>query len=203
MPNRFFQGGEKFCRGGRFPPGDGPDYISSPCSRIYLQNCKKASIYTVHLKLRLMLQSRAKYIAGVANTSMAIDRSIAETQLIDRTWFCIELTRYLRRKFFIQYFRKLYKNKNVVFYDILYFWLIPTDRSRVINKFSSRSLSKTSWPSLIYSICSTPELSERNICDCLKMKFPSPLGGIQQAVHQKQFRKALLLVLLSLVTTRA
>jgi len=30
----------------------------------------------------------------------------------------------------------------------------------------------------IYSICSTPELSERNYCDGLEIKVISPLGGI-------------------------
>ena len=30
----------------------------------------------------------------------------------------------------------------------------------------------------IYSICSTPELSERNYCDGLEVKVISPLGGI-------------------------
>jgi len=29
-------------------------------------------------------------------------------------------------------------------------------------------------------ICSTPELSERNVCDGLEIKFTSPLGEIQQ-----------------------
>jgi len=41
-----------------------------------------------------------------------------------------------------------------------------------------------------------PELSERNFCDGLEIKFTSPLGEIQQ-VGLKQQRKALLLVLLS------
>jgi len=31
------------------------------------------------------------------------------------------------------------------------------------------------------SICSKPELSERNFCDGLEIKFTLPLGGIQQA----------------------
>ena len=33
------------------------------------------------------------YRAGVANKSIAIDRSIAEAQLVDRAWFYIEMTR--------------------------------------------------------------------------------------------------------------
>jgi len=33
----------------------------------------------------------------------------------------------------------------------------------------------------IYSICSMPELSERNVCDGFEMKFASSLGGMQQA----------------------
>ena len=37
---------------------------------------------------------------GVANRSIAIDRSIAESQLVDRDWFCTELTRYLKRTIF-------------------------------------------------------------------------------------------------------
>jgi len=40
-----------------------------------------------------------------------------------------------------------------------------------------------------------PELLEMDFCDGLEMKFTSPFGGIQ--LHQKQLRKALLLVLLS------
>jgi len=35
--------------------------LSSPYSRIFLQNGTKIKIYDVHLKLRLMLKSRAKY----------------------------------------------------------------------------------------------------------------------------------------------
>jgi len=31
------------------------------------------------------------------------------------------------------------------------------------------------------SICSMPELPEKNFCDCLEMKYTSPLGWIQQA----------------------
>jgi len=33
----------------------------------------------------------------------------------------------------------------------------------------------------LYSICSTPELSERNLGDGLEMKFTSPLDWMQQA----------------------
>ena len=47
----------------------------------------------------------------VANKSIAIDRSIAERQLVDRAWFCIELTRYLKGALFNQYSRK-YLHKN-------------------------------------------------------------------------------------------
>jgi len=87
----------------------------------------------------------------MANTSIAIDRSIAETQLIDRTWFCIELTRYLRT-FFIQYFRKLHENeKRCILWHFVLVTLLPTGRSRVIKKFSRRSQSNTSWPPLAYS----------------------------------------------------
>ena len=43
-------------------------------------------------KLEVNLSSRA----GVANRSIAIDWSIAESQLVDHAWFCIELTRYLK-----------------------------------------------------------------------------------------------------------
>ena len=31
-----------------------------------------------------------------------------------------------------------------------------------------------------YTICRTPEISERNFCDGLEMKFAPPLGGMQQ-----------------------
>jgi len=43
--------------------------------------------------------------AGVANKSIAIDRSIAECQLVDRVWFYIQVTRYLKRTLFNQYSR--------------------------------------------------------------------------------------------------
>ena len=59
--------------------------------------------------------------AGAAN------RSIAEYQLVDRTWFCLELTRCLRRPFFNQYF---------VLLHFLLVTLLPTGRSRDIKKFS-------------------------------------------------------------------
>ena len=62
-------------------------------------------------------------LPGIANTPIAIDRSIDESQLVDRSWFCIELTRYLKRTFFNKYFRKYIKMKIVAFYDILYLWL--------------------------------------------------------------------------------
>jgi len=42
----------------------------------------------------------------VANKSIAIDRSIAEGQLVDRARFCIELAIYLRRTLFNQHSRK-------------------------------------------------------------------------------------------------
>jgi len=89
--------------------------------------------------------------SGVANTSIAIDQSIAETQVIDHAWFCVELTRYLNITFFIQYFRKLHKNEQrCILLLIVLVTLLPTGRSRVIKKFSSRSQSKTSWPPLSY-----------------------------------------------------
>jgi len=47
--------------------------------------------------------------AGVANKSIAIDRSIAECQLVDRAWFFIQLTRYIKRTRFNQYSRKYIK----------------------------------------------------------------------------------------------
>jgi len=52
----------------------------------------------------VLLMSGRYCNVGVANTSIAIDRSIAESQLVDRAWFYIELKRYLKRTFFNQYF---------------------------------------------------------------------------------------------------
>jgi len=49
----------------------------------------------------------------------------------------------------------------------------------------------------IYSICSMPRLLERNFCDGLNMAFTSPLGGVKQAGSQKQLRKAVIVVSLS------
>jgi len=43
--------------------------------------------------------------------------------------------------------------------------------------FKANAADKGEW----YSICSTPELAERNFCDGLETKFTSPLGWIQQA----------------------
>ena len=45
----------------------------------------------------------------MVNKSIAIDQSIAECRLVDRAWFCIELTRYLKRTFFNQYHRMYIK----------------------------------------------------------------------------------------------
>jgi len=45
-----------------------------------------------------------------------------------------------------------------------------------------------------YTLFVVRQSYQRNFCDGLEMKFRSPLGGIQQLVHQKQLRKALLLV---------
>jgi len=91
----------------------------------YLSNC-------------LQLQQSQYCAAGVANTSI----SIAECHLVDRAWFCIELTRYLKWTFFNQY--------SFLCYFVLVA-LLSTRRSRVIKKFSSLSQSKASWPPLLYS----------------------------------------------------
>ena len=56
---------------------------------------------------------------------------------------------------------KLYKNKN------LWHWF----------KATADAADKAK----LYSICSTPELSERNFFDGLETKFTLPMGGIQQA----------------------
>ena len=45
----------------------------------------------------------------MATKSIAIERSIAESQLVDRAWFCIELTRYVKRTLYNQYSRKYKK----------------------------------------------------------------------------------------------
>jgi len=51
--------------------------------------------------------------------------------------------------------------------------------------------------SKLYSICSTPKLSERNFRDGLEMKYTSRLGWIQQPVASSTVAKAWLLVLIS------
>jgi len=53
--------------------------------------------------------------------------------------------------------------------------------------------------SKLYSICSTPEMSERNFCDGLKIKFTSPLGGIQQAGAPKTAVKSVRLLVFIVV----
>jgi len=94
---------------------------------------------TVDLVLAVTLTQMWLSISGVAN------RSFAQSLLVDRAWFCIELTRNLKRTFFNQLF--LF----VAFYEIfLLVTLLPTGRSRVIKKFSSRSQSMTSCPPLVY-----------------------------------------------------
>jgi len=50
----------------------------------------------------------------------------------------------------------------------------------------------------LYCVCSTPELSERNFAMVLKWSFHHQWVGYRKLqVHQKQLRKTLLLVLLS------
>ena len=48
----------------------------------------------------------------------------------------------------------------------------------------------------MHVILSTPELSKRNFCDSLEIKFISPLGEIQQAGVSEKAEKVLLVVLL-------
>jgi len=84
----------------------------------------KIVIFESYCTMYRWIQERSVFkVSGVANPSIAIDRSIAESQLVDRAWFHIELTTYLKSSFFNQYFRKYIKLKNVAFYDILYLWL--------------------------------------------------------------------------------
>ena len=60
------------------------------------------------------------YITWVANMLIVIDKC----QLVDCTWFCFELTRYLPTKnIFHSVFQKVHKNEKKTFYDILYMWL--------------------------------------------------------------------------------
>ena len=56
---------------------------------------------------------------------------------------------------------KLYKNKNL--------------------RCSFKATAVAAVKGKIYGICSMPDLSERNFCNGLEMKFTSPLGVIQQA----------------------
>ena len=61
-------------------------YLCVPC---YCDACLKSSA------LCLGMKTFNNTIPGAANTSMAIDCSIAKSKLVDRAWFCIELARYL------------------------------------------------------------------------------------------------------------
>ena len=73
-------------------------HLCVPC---YCDACLKSSA------LRVGMKTLTQYtIPGVANTSIAMDRSTAEPKLVDRARFCNELTRYLKRTFFNQYCRK-------------------------------------------------------------------------------------------------
>jgi len=56
---------------------------------------------------------------------------------------------------------KLYKNKNL--------------------RWSFKAAADAADKRELYSICCTPEISARNFCDGLELKFASPLGWIQQA----------------------
>jgi len=47
----------------------------------------------------------------------------------------------------------------------------------------------------MHSICSTPELSKRNFCDGLEIKFTSPLGQIQQDGASETPEKSVLVLL--------
>ena len=48
-------------------------------------------------------------------------------------------------------------------------------------RWSFKSEANAADKGKLYGTCSTPELSERNFCDRVEMKFTSPLGGIHQA----------------------
>jgi len=89
---------------------------------------------------------------GVANTSIAIDRSIVECQLVDRAWFCIELTRYLTEHFSI----------SIPFYGILYLWLYyrPFDRE------SSRNFLVEDKLALLWQQCQLVIVVTNTITSC-------------------------------------
>jgi len=61
-------------------------------------------------------------------------------------------------------------------------------KSKIYDSLCVRMQTMTSY------ICSTPELSERNFCNGLKMTLISPLGGIHHAGIPEIGAKALLLV---------
>jgi len=48
-------------------------------------------------------------------------------------------------------------------------------------RFTFKATADSADKGKMHSICSTPELSKRNFCDGLEIKFTSPLGQIQQA----------------------
>jgi len=117
-------------------------------------------------------------MSGVANRSIAIDRSIAEAQLVDRAWFCVELTRYQKRTFFNQYS------------CLLHFMTFSTcdfitGRSRVNKKFSSRSQSKISWPPLLY-VNGDPPVKGLKLC--MSYSFSRKIRIYQQTKMTKPFK---------------
>jgi len=74
-------------------PINAPEFInicwSIPCIDLVLSQQKYWE--TSSFKWNFCCTDFFWYRTGVANKSIAIDRSIAECQLIDRAWFCIEL----------------------------------------------------------------------------------------------------------------
>jgi len=81
-----------------------------------------------------------------------------ETELLPRQGISFQAYKMYNIAIFTQLVAKLYRHKTL--------------------RCSFKATADGAVQGKIYSICSMPELSERNFCDGLEMKFTSPLGGI-------------------------
>jgi len=74
----------------------------------------------------------------------------------------VSAPRYIRRlspPYINAFSLKLHKNKNL--------------------QFSFKATADAADQGKLFSICGTPDISERNFCVGFEIKFTSPLGGIQ------------------------
>jgi len=57
-------------------------------------------------------------------------------------------------------------------------------------RFTFKATADAADKDKMHSICSSPELSKRNFCDGLEIKFASPLGQIQRAGASETVQKS-------------